>query len=124
VRVAGDQRDAGQAAGDEVLEEAVPARPGLRSAGGHAEDLTEPVGVDAGGDHDRDLDDPAAFADLHRERVGGHKRVRTGVEGPLAEVADQLVEIAGHHTDLGLRKPRDAQRLHEAIHPAGAHAER
>ena len=39
VRVGGDQRDPGQAAGDEVLEEGVPAGAGLGGGGGDAEDL-------------------------------------------------------------------------------------
>jgi hypothetical protein len=85
VRVGGDQRDAVQAAGDQVFEEAVPARAGLGRTGGDAEDLAEPVGVDSGGNHDRDLDHPAAFADLHRQRIRGHKRVGPGVQRPFAK---------------------------------------
>jgi len=103
VRVGGDQRDSGQAAGDEVFEEGVPPGAGLGGGGGHAEDLAVSVGVDAGGHHHRDLDHPAALADLHRQRVSGQERVRAGVEGSFAEVADQGVEVAGHHRALRLR---------------------
>ena len=39
-----------------------------------AEDLPVPLGVDAGGDHDRDLDDPAVLADLHHQGVDGDER--------------------------------------------------
>jgi hypothetical protein len=69
VCIGGDPGDPGQAAGDEVRQVAVPPGPGLRGGGGDAEDLAEPVGVDAGGDHDRDLDDPPALADLPRSGI-------------------------------------------------------
>jgi len=104
-------------------EVAVPSRSGLGGGGGDAEDLAEPVGVDAGGDQDRDVDDPAALADLHRQRVGGHERVRPGVQGAVAEVLHQFVEITGHHDDLGLRQAGDPQRLDQPVHSTGGHSE-
>ena len=52
----------------------------------------------------------------------------TNVNGPasqraFAEVADQLVEVAGHHRDLGLREPGDPQGLHQPVHPPGGDPE-
>ena len=41
------------------------------------------------------------------------------VQRPFAEVADQLVELAGHHRDLRLRQTGDPQRLHQPVHPPG-----
>ena len=51
------------------------------------------------------------------ERVGGHERVRAGVQGPGAEGFDGGVEFLGHHADLGLRQRRDPQGLHQLVHP-------
>jgi hypothetical protein len=116
VRIGGDQRNPGQAAGDEVLEEGVPAGTGLAGRRGDTEDLAVAIGVDAGGDHGRDLDHSAALADLHRQRIRGDERVRALVQWPLAEVPHELVEVTGHHRHLGLRQAGDAQRLHESIH--------
>jgi hypothetical protein len=63
------------------------------------------------------------FPSWRRQRVRGHERVRALVEGSFAEVTDQLVEVAGHHADLGLRQAGDAERLHQPIHPACGHPE-
>ena len=52
VGVGGDQRDPGQAAGDQVAEERQPAGAVLGGGDVEAEDLAVPVGVDAGGDQD------------------------------------------------------------------------
>ncbi|CMT44038.1 Uncharacterised protein [Mycobacterium tuberculosis] len=48
--VAGDQRDPGQAAGDQVAEERQPAGPVLGGGDLDAQDLSVALGVDAGGD--------------------------------------------------------------------------
>ena len=79
VGVGGDQPDPGQAAGDQVGEELVPRGPGLGGGHPHAEDLAVPVAVDAGGQQDDGVDHAAAFADLHRQGVGGHERERPSV---------------------------------------------
>ena len=84
-----------------------------------AEDLAVPVSVDAGRDQDVDVDHPAALADLHRQRVRGHERVRARVQRPGAEVLDMGVELRGHHRDLRLRQPGDAEGLDQLLHPPG-----
>ena len=122
VGVAGDQPDPGQAAGDEVGEELVPRRPGLAGGDPHAEDLAVPVAVDAGREQHDGVDHAAALADLHRQRVGGHEGERPGgVEGPVAELLDVLVEVGGHPRHLGLRQRVDAQGLDQLVHPPGGH---
>ena len=78
-----------------------------------------PVSVDAGGDQDVGVDHPAALADLHRQRVRGQERVRALVQGPGAEVLDVGVELLGHHRDLRLRQPGDAEGLDQLLHPPG-----
>jgi hypothetical protein len=63
---------------------------GLGLGGGdlQAEDFAVAVAVDAGGDEDDGVDHPAAFADLHRQRVGGDERERAGVaQGAVSELA-------------------------------------
>jgi hypothetical protein len=106
VGVGGDQADPGQAAGDEVGEELVPRRHRFRLvATRRPEDLAVPVAVDPGGDQHDGVDHPAAFADLHRQRVRGHERERARlVQGAVAELLDVLVELGGHPGDLRLRR--------------------
>ena len=126
VRVGGHQAHGsglGQAAGDQVPEERQPPGVGLGSGGVHPEDLPVPLGAHTGGDHDRDLDHPAVLADLHHQRVGGHERVRAGVQGPGAERGDLGVELLGHLRDLGLAQPGDPQGPDELVHPARADPE-
>ena len=96
VGVGGDQRDPGQAAGGQVAEEAEPAGAVLGGGDLQAEDLAVPVGVDPGGDQDVHVDHPAALADLEHQRVGGHERVRAGVQRAGAERLDVRVEVLGH----------------------------
>ena len=102
--VGGDEADAGETAGDEVGEELVPGRPGLAGRDAHAQDLPAPVRVLAGREHHDRVDDAAAFADLHRQGVGGDERERPGIpERTVAELVDVLVEVRCHAADLGLR---------------------
>ena len=82
-----------------------------------------PVGVDPGRGQHVHVDHPAPLADLHRQPVRRHERVRAGVQRPAAEVGDLLVQLAGHHADLRLRQPGDAQRLDQLLHPPRRHAE-
>jgi hypothetical protein len=51
------------------------------------------------------------------------RRVRAGVEGPVAERLDLGVEFLRHDTDLGLRERGDAQRVDEFLHPSGRDTE-
>ena len=95
--IRGDELDATQAAGVQTTEQGQPAGLGLGRADVHAEDLAVPISVDAGRDQDVGVDDPTALADLHRQRVRGHERVRALVEWPGAEVLDVRVELLGHH---------------------------
>jgi len=70
-----------------------------------------------------DVDDAAAFADLLGQRVDLDERIRAGVQGPVAERGDLLVQVLGHRTDLGLRQLGDAEGLGELLDPAGGDAE-
>lgn len=121
--VGGDEADAGQAAGDEVGEELVPGRAGLVGRDAHAQDFAAPVRVDTRGDEDDGVDHAAAFADLHRQGVGGDEGERPGIpEGAVAELVDVLVEIRGHAGHLRFGQPVDAQGFDQLVHPAGGHA--
>lgn len=51
------------------------------------ENLAVPVGVDASGDHDRDVEHPAVLTDLSGEGVGGHEGVGVGVQGRVRNTA-------------------------------------
>jgi len=89
----------------------------------HAEDLPVPVAVDAGGEQHDGVDHPAALADLHRQCVGGDEGERAGgVEGPVAELLDVLVEVGCHPGHLRLRQRVDPERLDQLVHPPGGHA--
>jgi hypothetical protein len=78
VGIGGDQRDPGQARATRSRKNPNQPAPDSAVATADPEDLAVPVGVDAGGDHDRNLDDPTALADLDRQRVRGHEQVRAG----------------------------------------------
>ena len=79
--------------------------------------------VDAGGEQDDGVDHAASFTHFHRESVGGDERERARiVEGAVAKVVDELVEVGGHTADLGLRQRVDAEGLHEFVHAARGHA--
>ena len=121
--VAGDQRDPGQAAGDQVAAEREPAGAVLR--GGHlqAQDLPETLRVDRGRDHRVDVDGPATLPHFEHQRVSGHERVRAGVEWSGPERRDLRVEVFGHLRDLGLGQPVDAEGSDQLLHPPGRHPE-
>jgi hypothetical protein len=85
------------------------------------EHLAVALGVDTDRDHDRDVDDPAALADLLGEGVHPQIGVGAGVEGSVAELSDHLVELGGRATHLGLRQRLDTQRLDQAVDAAGRH---
>ena len=122
VGVGGDEADPSQAAGDEVGEELVPGRAGLAGRDAHAQDLPAPVRVLAGREHHDRVDDAAAFADLHRQGVGGDERERARVaERPVAELVDMLVEIRGHPRHLRPRQRVDPELLDELVHPPRTH---
>lgn len=113
----------GEAAGHEVAEEGDPGRSGLPGGDLQAEDLAVALGVDAGGDHGGDLDDPAALADLQHQRVSSHERVRPGIQGPGPERGHLFVQVRSHHRHLRLRQPGDAQGGDELVHAAGGDSE-
>lgn len=99
--IAGDQPDPGQAAGHQVSEERVPRRFGLRGCDLQPEDLAVSVAVDAGRDEHDGVDHPAAFSDLHRQRVGGDEGERPGLaQGAVAELGHVFIEVGGHPRHL------------------------
>jgi len=120
VGVGGDQGDHGEAADGQVAEERQPAGAVLGGADVDTEDLPVPVGVHPGRSQHVHMHDPAAFADLHRQRIRREERVRAGVQRPAAEVRDQHVQLGGHHRDLRLPQPGDPQRLDQPFHPPGS----
>ena len=101
VGVGGDQPDPGEATSDQVSEERVPGRAGLRGGDPQPEDLPAAVVVDTGRDQDDGVDHAAAFTDLHRQRVSSHERERSRlIQRPVAELVDVFVEVGGHPGDL------------------------
>ena len=123
VGVAGHEPYPGQAAGDQVGEELVPRRTGLSGGHAHPQDLAVAIAVHAGGQQHRGVDDPAALADLHRQRIGGDEGERaSGIEGTGAKLLDVLVELGGHPRDLRLRQRVDAEGLDQLVHPPRANA--
>ena len=96
MRVAGDEAHPAQAAGDEVSKERFPRRGGLARRDPQAKHLTATVGVHPGSNQHDGVDDAAALADLHRQRVGGDERERASVaERAVAELLNVLVELRG-----------------------------
>lgn len=70
--------------------------------------------VDAGGERDDGVDHAASFTRVHREGVGGDERERACiVEGAVAKVVVELVEVGGHTADLGLRRRVGAEGFHQ-----------
>jgi hypothetical protein len=74
VGVPGHQAHPGKPAGNEVGEERVPRGPGLAGGDFQPEDFAAPIGIDPGRDQHDGVDNAAAFADFHREGVGGDER--------------------------------------------------
>jgi hypothetical protein len=98
VGVAGDELDAGQAAGGQVAEERQPAGAVLARGDLDAEDLAVPVGIDAGRDEHVDRHHPPTLTDLEHQGVGRDEGERTGVgKASGAELLNVLVELLGHH---------------------------
>ncbi len=65
------------------------------------EDFAVTIAVDTGRDEDRGVDHPAAFSDLHRQRVGGDEGERARLaQGAVAELRNVLVEVGGHPRHL------------------------
>ena len=70
--------------------------------------------VDPGGVRDDGVDHAASFTRVHREGVGGDERERACiVEGAVAKVVVELVEVGGHTADLGLRQRVGAEGFHQ-----------
>jgi len=89
MRVGNDQADARQTAGHERAHERKPASAVLAGHEVHPQDLPEPRGVHPGGDHDRDVHDPAALTNLLGERVEPEVGVRAGVERARTDGLDR-----------------------------------
>jgi hypothetical protein len=113
---------AGQTAGDQTAQEGKPAGAVLAGEDVEPQHLTVTLGVDTDRDHDSDVDDAAALADLLGHGVERHVGVGTAVEGPTPERRHLDVKVRGHPGHLGLRQMLDAQGLHQSLDPAGRHA--
>jgi hypothetical protein len=87
------------------------------------QDLSVALGVDPDGDQGVHVDHPATLADLEDQRVGGHERVRTGVQRPGSKGLHRGVEFLGHDADLRFRRAGDAQSFDELVHPPGGDPE-
>lgn len=97
VGVGSDQQHAGQAAGDEVGEEAVPRLFGFAGGDPDAEDLAVAIGVHPGRHQDDGVHDAAVLADLHRQRVRRDERERSRLaQRPGPERGHLLVELGRH----------------------------
>ena len=119
--VGDDQLHPREAPSHQGTQEGEPAGPVLRRGDVDAEDLPVSVAVDGHCQEAGDVDHPSAFAHLDRQRVGPQVGVGAGVEGPVAEIVDHLVEFLGQLGDLRLRQRGDSQRLDQPGHPAGRH---
>ena len=87
------------------------------------EDFAVTIAVDTGRDEDHGVDHPAAFSDLHRQRVGGDEGERARLaQGAVSELRNVFVEVGGHAGDLGLRQAVDPEGLDEFVHPTGRHS--
>jgi hypothetical protein len=122
-RVAGDELDPGQPAGDQVAEERQPAGAVFGAGDVQAEDLPVALCVHTHGQQRVHVDRAPALAHLEHQRVRGNERIRTGVQWPGAERLDLFIERLGHLADLRLGQAGDAQGMHQPIHPPCAHAE-
>lgn len=67
-------------------------------------DLSVAVGIDADRHQGVDVDDLAVLADFEHQGVGGGEGVRAGVEWPVPERLDLLVELFRHDADLRFRQ--------------------
>ncbi|OCQ85388.1 hypothetical protein A4260_11025 [Streptococcus pneumoniae] len=123
VGVAGDQRDPGQAAGDQVAEERQPAGPVLGGGDLDAQDLSVALGVDAGGDQGVHPDDAACLAHLEHQGVGGEEGIRAGIERAGPKRLYGFVELFGHDRHLRLGKLCHTKCFDQALHPASGYSQ-
>ncbi|CKP46442.1 Uncharacterised protein [Mycobacterium tuberculosis] len=121
--VAGDQRDPGQAAGDQVAEERQPAGPVLGGGDLDAQDLSVALGVDAGGDQGVHPDDAACLAHLEHQGVGGEEGIRAGIERAGPKRLYGFVELFGHDRHLRLGKLCHTKCFDQALHPASGYSQ-
>ena len=84
-----------------------------------AQELPVAVGVDPARDRGADVDHPATLAAALGQSVDPDPGGGTAVERPVAEVLDHPLQALGHHRDLRLREPLDAQGLDQALDPPG-----
>jgi hypothetical protein len=121
VGVACDQADPMQPAGDQAPQERRPARSVLGGAHLQPQQLAVPIGVAGRGHQHRGVADSPALADLHRQRIDPHKRVRAGVQGPAPPGGHRVVELSTDPRDLRLGDPLQPHRTGHIVHPAGRH---
>lgn len=81
------------------------------------------VGVDTDRDQRVDVDDAAALADLLRQRVDPDEGIGVGLQWPVAESGELLIQVLGHRGDLGFRQLSDAERPGEFLDAAGRDTE-
>ncbi len=121
VGIGDDQLHAGQAAPDEVLEEARPERLGFGRTDVQADDLALALGVDGHSDYRGDTDDPPALAHLEIGSIEPEVGPVAG-ERPLEEGVDPLVDVLAQLGYRGLGDASHAHRLHQFIDAPGADA--
>lgn len=122
--VGDDQLDAGQTAGDQRTQEGKPAGAVLAGGDVDAEDLPVSVGVTPTAISAWTLmmrPPPRTFWSAHRRDPD--ERIRAGVQRPVAEGCNLLVQVPGHRRDLRLGQLSDAERLGELLDTAGGDAE-
>jgi hypothetical protein len=93
VGVGDDEPDPGQAAGGQRAKEREPAGAVFLGADVQAEDFAVAVGVDPDRDQAGDVHRPPGLADLHRQRVQRHKRIKRTVERSAAERLDLDIQV-------------------------------
>ena len=77
--IGGHQLDPGQAACDEVGEEAGPRGPCLAGCDPQAENFPAAVSINTGGDEDDRVDHPPALAHFHGQRISSNEGEGTGL---------------------------------------------
>jgi hypothetical protein len=107
----------------QVAEERQPAGAVLGRRDLQPEDLPVSLGIHPGREQRVHVDRAPALTHFQHQRVGREERIRAGIERAGAERLDLLVEVLGHHTDLRLGQPGDAQGLDQLLHPPRRHPE-
>jgi hypothetical protein len=120
VGVRDTQAHALQPAGAQAAEELAPVRLGLGLTHVQADDLAAAALVDAVGDHQRLVPDPAGFADPFHLGVQPQIRI-PALQRPLPEHPHLLVQAPAQPGHLVLGHAGDAELLDQPVHPPGRH---